>query len=152
MPTLLMQISSVRLLLAILDVRSATTLRKCCSNKSFVKICFIVEFINKKLCNRSKCNRETTSDTTSDTSAICLAPLSAKHSASPLAKHSATFLKKSSRTSDLLGRFKRPFREGCWPSQGGSSALVSLVILDVARCYLWLFTLYINTKIGKNSC
>ena len=27
----------------------------------------------------------------------------------------------------------------------------SLVILDVARCYLWLFTLYINIKIGKNS-
>ena len=30
--------------------------------------------------------------------------------------------------------------------------LGSLVILDVARCYLWLFTLYINIKIGKNSC
>ena len=30
--------------------------------------------------------------------------------------------------------------------------LVSKVILDVARCYLWLFTLYINIKIGKNSC
>ena len=28
----------------------------------------------------------------------------------------------------------------------------SLVILDMARCYLWLFTLYINTQIGKNSC
>ena len=28
----------------------------------------------------------------------------------------------------------------------------SLVILDVARCYLWLFTLYINIKISKNSC
>ena len=28
----------------------------------------------------------------------------------------------------------------------------SLVILDVARCYLWLFALYINIKIGKNSC
>ena len=28
----------------------------------------------------------------------------------------------------------------------------SLVILDVARCYLWLFTLYIDIKIGKNSC
>ena len=25
----------------------------------------------------------------------------------------------------------------------------SLVILDVARCYLWLFTLYLNIKIGK---
>ena len=25
----------------------------------------------------------------------------------------------------------------------------SLVILDVARCYMWLFTLYINIKIGK---
>ena len=23
---------------------------------------------------------------------------------------------------------------------------------SVARCYLWLFTLYINIKIGKNSC
>ena len=32
------------------------------------------------------------------------------------------------------------------------SRLGSLVILDVARCYLWLFTLYINIKIGKNSC
>ena len=30
--------------------------------------------------------------------------------------------------------------------------LGSLVILDVVRCYLWLFTLYINIKIGKNSC
>ena len=28
----------------------------------------------------------------------------------------------------------------------------SLVILDVARWYLWLFTLYINIKISKNSC
>ena len=28
----------------------------------------------------------------------------------------------------------------------------SLVILDVARCYLWLDSLYINIKIGKNSC
>ena len=27
-----------------------------------------------------------------------------------------------------------------------------LVILDVACCYLWLFLLYINIKIGKNSC
>ena len=27
-----------------------------------------------------------------------------------------------------------------------------VVILDVARCYLWLFTLYINIKISKNSC
>ena len=25
------------------------------------------------------------------------------------------------------------------------------MILDVARCYLWLFTLYINIKISKNS-
>ena len=36
--------------------------------------------------------------------------------------------------------------------EGGSSAFGSLVTLDVARCYLWLFTLYINIKIGKNSC
>ena len=28
----------------------------------------------------------------------------------------------------------------------------SLVIIDVARCYLWLFTLYMNIKISKNSC
>ena len=28
----------------------------------------------------------------------------------------------------------------------------SLVILEVARCYLWLFTLYVNIKIGINSC
>ena len=40
----------------------------------------------------------------------------------------------------------------CWPSQGGSSVLVLLVILDVARCYLCIFTLYINIKIGKISC
>ena len=33
--------------------------------------------------------------------------------------------------------------------QGGFSVFGSLVILDVARCYLWLFTLYINIKIGK---
>ena len=39
-----------------------------------------------------------------------------------------------------------------WPSQGGSSVFGSLVILNVARCYLWLFLLYINIKIGKNSC
>ena len=37
-------------------------------------------------------------------------------------------------------------------NQGGSSVFGSLVILDVARCYLWLFSLYINIKIGKNSC
>ena len=29
----------------------------------------------------------------------------------------------------------------CWPSQGGSSVFGSLVFLDVARCYLLLFTL-----------
>ena len=29
---------------------------------------------------------------------------------------------------------------------------LGLVILDVAHCYLWLFTLYINIKIGTNSC
>ena len=40
----------------------------------------------------------------------------------------------------------------CWPSQGGSSAFGSLVILDVALCCLCLFTLYIYIKIGKNSC
>ena len=28
----------------------------------------------------------------------------------------------------------------------------SLVILDVACCYLWLFLLYINIKIGIDSC
>ena len=28
----------------------------------------------------------------------------------------------------------------------------SLVILDVACCYLWLYSLYINIKLGKNSC
>ena len=27
-----------------------------------------------------------------------------------------------------------------------------LVILDVACCYLWLFLLYINIKMDKNSC
>ena len=35
---------------------------------------------------------------------------------------------------------------------GNSVALLffgSLVILDLARCYIWLFTLYINIKIGK---
>ena len=34
----------------------------------------------------------------------------------------------------------------------GLSDFGSLVILDVARCYLWLFTLYIDIKIRKNSC
>ena len=34
----------------------------------------------------------------------------------------------------------------CWPSQGGSSVLVLLVILDVARCYLWLFHVIYNYK------
>ena len=28
----------------------------------------------------------------------------------------------------------------------------SLVILDVARCYLWLFSLHLNMKIDNNSC
>ena len=28
----------------------------------------------------------------------------------------------------------------------------SLVILDVACCYLWLFSLYLSIKIGENSC
>ena len=27
-----------------------------------------------------------------------------------------------------------------------------LVMLDVACCYLWFFSLYSNIKIGKNSC
>ena len=41
----------------------------------------------------------------------------------------------------------------CWPSKGDSSVLVlSLVILDVACCYVWLFSLYIHIQIGKNSC
>ena len=48
-------------------------------------------------------------------------------------------------------KFRNVTYEG-WPSQGGSSAFGSLVILDVARCCLCLFTLYINIKIGKNSC
>ena len=40
------------------------------------------------------------------------------------------------------------------PRQNKGRGLVDrkLVILDVARCYLWLFTLYINIKIGENSC
>ena len=33
-----------------------------------------------------------------------------------------------------------------------NSCFGSLVILDVVRCCLWLFALYINIKIGKNSC
>ena len=37
-------------------------------------------------------------------------------------------------------------------SEGFLTCFGSLVILDVARCYGWLFTLYINSKIGKNSC
>ena len=40
----------------------------------------------------------------------------------------------------------------CWPSQGGSSVLVLLVVLDVVFRYLSLCLLYINTKIGKNRC
>ena len=34
----------------------------------------------------------------------------------------------------------------------GSTDDISVVFLDVVRCFLWLFTLYINMKIGKNSC
>ena len=30
--------------------------------------------------------------------------------------------------------------------------LPNYFLVDVARCYLWLFTLYINIKISKNSC
>ena len=30
--------------------------------------------------------------------------------------------------------------------------MASVVILDVTGCYLWFFSLYINIKIGKNSC
>ena len=52
----------------------------------------------------------------------------------------------------IKGKDKPPSNFYCWPSQGGSSAFGSLVILDVARCCLCLFTLYINIKIGKNSC
>ena len=33
-----------------------------------------------------------------------------------------------------------------------SKCFGSLMILDVGHWYLWLFTLYINIKIGKNSC
>ena len=32
---------------------------------------------------------------------------------------------------------------------GQYGVAASLMILDVARCYLWLFALYINIKIGK---
>ena len=39
-----------------------------------------------------------------------------------------------------------------WAVSKSQFSDISLVILDVARCYLWLFTLYINIKIGKNSC
>ena len=31
-----------------------------------------------------------------------------------------------------------------------NNSLKPLVILDVACCYLWLFSLYINVNIGKN--
>ena len=35
----------------------------------------------------------------------------------------------------------------------GKNRFGSLVILDVACCYLWFYSLYINKKkIGKNSC
>ena len=37
----------------------------------------------------------------------------------------------------------------CWAVPRRLFCFGSLVILDVARCYLWLFTLYINIKIGK---
>ena len=39
-----------------------------------------------------------------------------------------------------------------FPFLDGDVPRSTLVILDMARCYLWLFTLYINIKIGKNSC
>ena len=34
---------------------------------------------------------------------------------------------------------------------GGPSVFGALVILDVVCCYLWLFSLYLNIKIGKNT-
>ena len=39
-----------------------------------------------------------------------------------------------------LGKPPPPQSFHCWPSQCGFSVSGSLVILDVARCYLWLFS------------
>ena len=33
-----------------------------------------------------------------------------------------------------------------------NSEFIIYVYIYVARCYLWLFALYINIKMGKNSC
>ena len=60
------------------------------------------------------------------------------------------YLKRAHQVLDNTNiQLKPPSNFYCWPSQGGSSAFGSLVILDVARCCLCLFTLYINIKIGK---
>ena len=44
---------------------------------------------------------------------------------------------------------KEMIKKSLPPSKRRLFCFDSLVILDVARCYLWLFTLYINIKIGK---
>ena len=66
--------------------------------------------------------------------------------------------------TDRQGQTNMPLNFNVWGIKSESQYLLllavprrlfcfgSLVILDVARCYLWLFTLYINIKIGKNSC
>ena len=51
--------------------------------------------------------------------------------------------------SSTANKLKPPQQFYCWPSQGGSSVLV-LVILDVVCRYLFL--LYININIGKKRC
>ena len=52
--------------------------------------------------------------------------------------------------SDVSSALIRPFSRSEVPRR--LFCFGSLVILDVARCYLWLFTLYINIKISRNSC
>ena len=49
-------------------------------------------------------------------------------------------------------RLKTLLLQGLSEPELNGDCFGSLVILDVARCYLWLFTLYINIKISKNSC
>ena len=56
------------------------------------------------------------------------------------------------RVTQAVGDY-HPFRVVLgWVYRGLTSGFVLLRNFSVARCYLWLFTLYINLKIGKNSC
>ena len=50
-----------------------------------------------------------------------------------------------------FGMVQFPFMDGDVPRSTTYGVYISQHFSDVACCYLWLFTLYINVKIGKNS-